>query len=105
MIYYQKKSGLNRWLSCIEHTKQNKQRNKNFKWAIQFLAILHLVGCKTNDQRGMVLINLQKAFDIINHKILLKKMYSVEFSAIGLSCTSVYQFSSEYFLSHATFSF
>ena len=45
---------------------------------------LHLVGCKTNGQIGMVLINLQKAFDIINHKILLKKMYSVGFSATQL---------------------
>ena len=84
MVYYQKKSGLNRWLSCIEHTKQNKQRNKNFKWAIQFLAVLNLVGCKTNDQKGMVVINLQKAFDSINHKILLKKIYSVGFSATQL---------------------
>ena len=54
---------------------------KNLKWAMQFLAILHLVGCKTNDQIGMVLTNLQKAFDIINQKILLKKMYSFGFSA------------------------
>ena len=42
---------------------------------------LHLVHFKANDQRRMVLIDLQKAFDIINHKILLKKMYSVGFSA------------------------
>ena len=34
---------------------------------------LHLVGCKTNGQRRMVLINLQKEFDIINHKIFWKK--------------------------------
>ena len=40
---------------------------------------LHLVGCKTNGQRRLVLINLQKAFDIINHKILFKKMYSTKF--------------------------
>ena len=26
-------------ISCNQHTKQNKQTNKNFKWAIQFLAI------------------------------------------------------------------
>ena len=32
----------------------------------------------------MVLINLQNAFDIIIHKILLKKMYSVGFSATQL---------------------
>ena len=40
---------------------------------------LHLVGCKANGQRRMVLINLQKAFDIINHEILLKNVYSVGF--------------------------
>ena len=45
---------------------------------------LHLVGCKTNGQIGMVLINLQKAFDIINHKILFKKMYSTKFLATQL---------------------
>ena len=45
---------------------------------------LHLVECKTNGQRRMVLINLQKAFDIINHKILFKKMYSAGFSATQL---------------------
>ena len=84
MAYYQKKLGLNCWLRCTQHTKQNKQRNENFKWAIQFLAILHLVGCKTNDQRGMVFTNLQKAFDIINHKILLKKCIPLDFQQ--LSC-------------------
>ena len=45
---------------------------------------LHLVECETNGQRKMVLVNLQKAFDIINHTILLKKMYSVGFSATQL---------------------
>ena len=45
---------------------------------------LHLVGRKANGQRRMALINLQKAFDIINHKILLRKMYSVGFSATQL---------------------
>ena len=39
MAYHQKKPGLNRWLSCTQHVKQNKQRNENFKWAIQFLVI------------------------------------------------------------------
>ena len=34
---------------------------------------LHLVGCKTNGQRRMALINLQKEFDIINRKIFWKK--------------------------------
>ena len=63
--------------------------------------LLHLVGCKTNGQRRMALINLQKAFDIINHKILLKKMFSVGFSANQLLgflvwVVPVYQFSSEY---------
>ena len=45
---------------------------------------LHLVECETNGQRKMVIVNLQKAFDIINHTILLKKMYSVGFSATQL---------------------
>ena len=55
-----------------------------------------------NGQRGMVCINLQKAFDIINRKILLKKKSFVWFSAysfawfLGLNLTSLYQFSSEY---------
>ena len=39
MAYHQKKLDLNRWVTCTQHTKQNKQRNKNFKWAIQVLAI------------------------------------------------------------------
>ena len=43
---------------------------------------LHLV-CETNGQRRMVLGNLQKAFDIINHTILLQKMYSVGVSKIN----------------------
>ena len=44
----------------------------------------------------MVLINSQKTFDIINRKILLKKVYSAGFSAyliawfLGLSLTSIY---------------
>ena len=41
---------------------------------------LHLVGCETNGQRRMVLVNLQKAFGILNHTILMKKMYPVGFS-------------------------
>ena len=63
---------------------------------------LHLVRCKTNGQRWIVLINLQKAFDIINHKTLLKKnVFCWIFSSsitwsLDLSRTSVYQFSSEY---------
>ena len=59
---YEKKPGLNHQLSCTQHKKQNKQRNKNFKWAIQFLAIatLHLIECKTNGQKKMVLINVRK---------------------------------------------
>ena len=63
--------------------------------------LLHLVGWKTNGRRRMVLINLQKAFDIINHKILLQKTYSVGFSANQLLgflvwVVPAYQFSSEY---------
>ena len=38
-LIIQKKPGLNRWLSCTQHVKQNNQRNENFKWAIQFLVI------------------------------------------------------------------
>ena len=34
-----KEAGLHHWLSCTQHTKQNRQRNENFKWAIQLLAI------------------------------------------------------------------
>ena len=48
---------------------------------------LRLVGCKTDVQRRLVLIRLQNAFDIINQKILLKKMYSV-----GLSVTQLLGF-------------
>ena len=50
MAYNWEKPGTNCCLSCTQHAKQNKQINKNFKWAIQFLAItnLHLKGCKTN---------------------------------------------------------
>ena len=48
---------------------------------------LPLVGYKTNGQRRLVLIRLQNAFDIINQKILLKKMYSV-----GLSVTKLLGF-------------
>ena len=40
---------------------------------------LHLVGCKTNGQRTMILINLQETFDIMNHKILLKKCILLDF--------------------------
>ena len=59
---------------------------------------LHLVGCKTNGQRRMVLINLQKSFDIINHKI--KNVFCWIFSNsvawfLGLRLASVYQFSSQ----------
>ena len=59
---------------------------------------LHLVGCKTNGQKSMVLINLQKPFDIINHKI--KNVFCWIFSNSvaqfpGLSRASVYQFSSQ----------
>ena len=39
MAYRQKKPGLNHWLSFTQHAKQKKQRNENFKLAIQFLAI------------------------------------------------------------------
>ena len=48
---------------------------------------LPLVGYKTNGQRRLVLIRLQNAFDIINQKILLKKMYS-----LGLSVTKLLGF-------------
>ena len=44
---------------------------------------LYLVGCETNGLRRMFLVNLQKAFNIINHKIL-KKMLSVTLSATQL---------------------
>ena len=45
---YQKKPRLNHWPSCTEHTKQSKQRNENFKWAILIFSHshLHLVRCK-----------------------------------------------------------
>ena len=44
---------------------------------------LHLVGCKTNGQRRMVLINFQKVFDTINHKILLKKCVLLDFQQLN----------------------
>ena len=55
---------------------------------------VHLVGYKTNGQRRMVLINLQKPFDIKKHKILFKNVLCWIFSNsiawfLGLSHTSV----------------
>ena len=46
--------------------------------------LLHLVRCDPNGQRRMVLVNLQKGFDNINHTMLSKKTYSVGFSATHL---------------------
>ena len=83
-------------------TKQTKKQKFYMGYSIYSHSHLHLVGCKTNGERRMVLINLQKTFDIINHKILLKKnvlcwIFSNSIAwFLGLSCTSVYQFSSEY---------
>ena len=50
--YHQKKPDLNHWLSCTQHTKQNKQRNKHFKWAIQFLAIASRMEDKWSKKNG-----------------------------------------------------
>ena len=44
---------------------------------------LHLVGCKSNGQGRMVLMNLQKAFDIINQKTLLKKCVLLDFQQLN----------------------
>ena len=83
-------------------TKQAKKQKFYMGYSVYSHSHLHLVRCKTNGDRRMVLINLQKTFDIINHKILLKKnVFCWIFSNsiawfLGLSCTSVYQFSSEY---------
>ena len=63
-------------------TKQTKKQKFYMGYSIYSHSHLHLVGCKTNGERRMVLINLQKTFDIINHKILLKK--NVGFSATQL---------------------
>ena len=65
-------------------TKQAKKQKFYMGYSVYSHSHLHLVRCKTNGDRRMVLINLQKTFDIINHKILLKKMYSVGFSATQL---------------------
>ena len=57
-------------------TKENKHKNQSFKWAVQFLAIFPYTlddVKQINGQRGMVYINLQKAFANINNKILFKK--------------------------------
>ena len=41
MAYHGEKPGKSHCLSCTQHTKKtNKERNKNFKWTIQFLAIV-----------------------------------------------------------------
>ena len=78
MAYHQKKPGLNRWLSCTQYIKQSKQRNESFKWIIQFLVIV------TPSRMQDIEKDLEKTFDIINRKILLKKMCSVGFSATQL---------------------
>ena len=83
-------------------TKQTKTQKFYMGYSIYTHTHLHLVGCKTNGERRMVLINLQNTFDIINHKTLLKKnelcwIFSNSIAwFLGLNCTSVYQFSSEY---------
>ena len=74
-------------LAKLYRTYKTKQiKNKKFQMGYSCFchSHLHLVGCKTNSQRKMVLNNLQKPFDIINHKILLKKMYFVGISATQL---------------------
>ena len=62
--------------SCTQHTKQNKQRNKNFKWTIQFLTIAIYT---FEDVRQ---INGQRRETT---KSYWKKMSSVEFSAYWIA--------------------
>ena len=57
----------------IYKTKQTKKREFKMDYSIFSHSHLHLVGCKTNGQRKMVLTNVLKEFYIINHKTLLEK--------------------------------
>ena len=41
-------------------------------------------GCDSGFHTGMILINLQKAFDTINHEILLKKLQFLNFSECSI---------------------
>ena len=49
-------------------------------FCLSFLCNKILTGFESGLSTGMILIDLQKAFDTIDHEILLKKMYCIGFS-------------------------
>ena len=55
--------------SCLTHLRITEQNNRITE------------GCDSGCHTGMILIDLQKAFDTINHEILLGKMKLMNFSA------------------------
>ena len=55
-------------------------KNHSTDTSLSYLANGILTGFDLGLQTGMILIDLQKAFDTINHDILLNKMFSLGFS-------------------------
>ena len=56
------------------------RRNHSTNTSLAYLTDKILTGFDSGLFTGMILINLQKVFDTINHDILLKKMSALRFS-------------------------
>ena len=61
------------------------RKNHSTDTSLAFLTDKILRGIDTGLLTGMNLINLRKAFDTINHDILLKKMFAVKFSDCSIN--------------------
>ena len=72
------------WANKILYNYQSGFRtNHSINLCLSFLTdkrVIFLEGFDEGLLTGMILIDLQKAFDIINHKILLKKLEAIVFS-------------------------
>ena len=78
--------------SILYRHQSGFRKNHSTDTSLAYLTDKILTGFDSGLLTGMILIDLQKAFDTINHDILLKKMSALRFSDCSINLVSIVSF-------------